>query len=172
MISYKERLNPITTFIFDVDGVLTDGQVLLYNNEFVRSMNSKDAYALQNAVKHGYKIFVITGGNSEEVKNRLLDLGVTEVHLKSANKLTVYSAIKAAHNLNDEEILYMGDDIPDYPVLEKVGMACCPQDAAVEIKQIAHYQSPFFGGKGCVRDVIEQTMRLHGQWFTTEGFSW
>lgn len=172
MISYKERLNPITTFMFDVDGVLTDGQVLLYNNEFVRSMNSKDAYALQNAVKHGYKVFVITGGNSEEVKNRLLSLGVTEVFLKSSNKLEIYTSIKEAHNLRDEEILYMGDDIPDYPVLEKVGMACCPQDAAVEIKQIAHYQSPFYGGKGCVRDVIEQTMRLQGQWFTSEGFCW
>lgn len=172
MISYKERLNSITTFIFDVDGVLTNGDVLLYNNEFVRSMNSKDAYALQNAVKHGYKIFIITGGNSEEVKNRLLDLGVTEVHLKSSNKLMVYNSIKSAHNLVDEEILYMGDDIPDYPVLEKVGIACCPQDAAVEIKQISHYQSPFFGGRGCVRDIIEQTMRLHGHWFSTEGFTW
>lgn len=172
MISYKERLNPITTFIFDVDGVLTNGEVILFNNEVVRTMNSKDAYALQNAINHGYKIFVITGGSSEEVKHRLLELGVTEVHLKSANKLAVYNSIKAAHSLKDEEVLYMGDDIPDYPVLEKVGMACCPQDAAVEVKQIAHYQSPHLGGKGCVRDVIEQTMRLHGQWFTEQSLNW
>lgn len=172
MISYKERLNPITTFMFDVDGVLTDGDVILFKNEVVRTLNSKDAYAMQNAAKHGYKIFIITGGNSEEVKNRLLDLGVTEVHLKAANKLEIYSTIKSKHNLVDEEILYMGDDIPDYQVMEKVGMASCPQDAAVEIKQVSHYQSPFNGGKGCVRDVIEQTMRLHGHWFTEAGFTW
>lgn len=172
MISYKQRLNSITTFMFDVDGVLTTGDVILYKNDLVRSMNSKDAYAMQNAVKHGYKIFVITGGKCEEVKNRLVEFGVTEVHLKAAHKLEVYADIKARHNLVDEEILYMGDDIPDYPVLEKVGMACCPQDSAVEIKQVSHYQSPYFGGKGCVRDVIEQTMRLHGNWFTEKGFQW
>ena len=172
MISYKERLNPITTFIFDVDGVLTNGDVILFKDDFVRTMNSKDAYALQNAVNHGYKVFVITGGSSEEVKQRLLELGVTEVHLKSSNKLMVYLSIKEAHSLKDEEILYMGDDIPDYPVLEKVGLACCPQDAAIEIKQVSHYQSPYFGGKGCVRDVIEQTMRLHGHWFTDKSMHW
>lgn len=172
MTSYKEKLAKISTFIFDVDGVITNGDIVLHANEFIRTLNVKDAYAIQHASKSGYPIFIITGGSSEEVKKRLLELGVKEVHLKSSKKLDVYEKIKADYSLCDEEILYMGDDIPDYLVMKKVGVATCPQDAAVEIKQICHYHSPVLGGKGCVRDVIEQTMRLHGKWFTEESVIW
>lgn len=172
MKSYKEKLPNITTFIFDVDGVFTNGEVMLFENQVVRTMHSKDGYAVQYASKIGFKIFVITGGYSEEVKLRLLNLGVKEVHLRTHNKLIVYNEIKTKHQLNDSEILYMGDDIPDYEVMTKVGVATCPQDAAPEIKSISHYQSPINGGKGCVRDVIEQTLRVHGKWFGEGSMIW
>lgn len=172
MISYKERLNHITTFMFDVDGVLTNGDILLFRDEYVRALNSRDSYALQYAAKKGYNIFVITGGSSIDVKDRLLALGVHEVHLSSSNKLTVYNNIKEKHRLRDDEILYMGDDIPDYEVMNKAGVAACPQDAAIEIKHISHYQSPFNGGKFCVRDVIEQTLRVQKKWFSDDAFDW
>lgn len=172
MISYKERLNHITTFLFDVDGVLTNGDVLLFQNEILRTLNSRDAYAIQYAIKMGYKIIIVTGGNSQDVKDRLLGLGVQEVHLSSFNKMNVYNDIKERHTLTDAEILYMGDDIPDYQVMKHAGVAACPQDAAVEIKAISHYQSPFNGGRHCVRDVIEQTLRVQKKWFTAEAFEW
>ena len=165
-------MNKISTFMFDVDGVLTNGDVLLMQDQIIRSLNSRDAYAIQYAVKMGYKIMIVTGGNSLDVKDRLLGLGVHEVHLSSFNKLSVYNNIKIAHQLNDDEILYMGDDIPDYQVMSEVGLAACPQDAAVEIKNISHYQSPFNGGRYCVRDVIEQTLRVQNKWFTPEAFEW
>lgn len=172
MISYKERLNHITTFMFDVDGVLTNGDILLFRDEYVRTLNSRDGYALQYAAKKGFNIFVVTGGSSIDLKDRLLTLGVHEVHLSSSNKLTVYTNIKENHGLRDEEILYMGDDIPDYEVMNKAGVAACPQDAAIEIKHISHYQSPFNGGKYCVRDVIEQTLRVQKKWFSDDAFEW
>jgi 3-deoxy-D-manno-octulosonate 8-phosphate phosphatase (KDO 8-P phosphatase) len=172
MKSYKEKLPAITTFIFDVDGVLTNGDVILMGGEVVRILNSRDGYALQHANKKGYRILVITGGSSEEVKTRLLGLGVTEVYLRSKNKLNVYRALKEKYGFEDEEVLYMGDDIPDYPVLERVGVSTCPQDAAVEIKGVCDYQSPYNGGRHCVRDVIEQTLRVQGKWFDEDGFEW
>jgi 3-deoxy-D-manno-octulosonate 8-phosphate phosphatase (KDO 8-P phosphatase) len=172
MTSYKERLNTVNTFIFDVDGVLTDGKIILYKGDFMRSLNSKDGYALQYASKLGYKIFIITGGNSIDVKEALEGLGVKEVHLRSSNKLNVYKDLKEKHDLKDSEVLYMGDDVPDYNVMKTIGVATCPQDACVEIKQISHYQSPVFGGNGCVRDVIEQTLRVQGKWFTEQAFEW
>ena len=172
MISYKEKLPAITTFIFDVDGVLTNGEILLMKEDFVRSLNSRDGYALQYAAKQGYQIFVITGGSSQVVKERLLGLGITEVHLKSHNKLTIYNDLKAKYGFTDEQVLYMGDDIPDYEVLKQVGVSTCPQDAAVEIKEITDYQSPYAGGKHCVRDVIEQTLRVQKKWFLKSAFEW
>jgi 3-deoxy-D-manno-octulosonate 8-phosphate phosphatase (KDO 8-P phosphatase) len=172
MKSYKESLKNITCFIFDVDGVLTDGQVLMLNDDFYRSLNSKDAYALQYAAKNEYQIYIITGGNSEDVKKRLLGLGVKDVFLKSSNKLEVYNEIKLKNNLKDEEILYMGDDIPDFQVMKTCGIATCPQDACPEIKAISHYQSPYFGGKGCVRDVIEQVLRVQNKWFLESAMIW
>ncbi len=172
MKSYKELLPAISTFVFDVDGVLTDGSVILHANDYLRVLNSKDGYALQYAAKMGYHIFIITGGSSELVKERLLELGVKEVFLRASDKNTVYQELKAKYQLQDSEILYMGDDIPDYPILKQCGVSTCPQDAVMEIKQICHYQSPIYGGKGCVRDVIEQTLRVQGKWFSEQAFQW
>lgn len=171
-MSYKKLLNRITTFIFDVDGVLTNGDVLVLENIVARSLNSRDGFALQHAAKQGYRVFIVTGGSSKEVANRLTELGATEVCLRSKNKLSVYNALKEKYQFNDNEVLYMGDDLPDYPVMKKVGVAACPQDAAVEIKAIAHYQSPKNGGRHCVRDVIEQTLRVQGKWFNDDSFEW
>jgi len=172
MTSYKERLNKVTTLIFDVDGVLTNGDIIIFNGEMSRTMNSKDGYALQYASKNGYRILVITGGQSEEMKSRLLEIGVTEVCLSSFNKIKVYNQLKEKYSFTDEEVLYMGDDIPDYQVMQQVGVATCPQDACVEIKEISHYQSPFNGGRHCVRDVIEQTLRVQEKWFGEKAFEW
>lgn len=171
-MSYKQKLNAVKYFIFDVDGVLTDGSVQLISGGFVRTLNSKDGYALQYAAKNGYSIFIITGGSSKEVAERLLSAGAKEVHLNAKNKLHIYNELKLKYGFQDEEVLYMGDDIPDFPVLKIVGAATCPQDASVEIKSISHYQSPYFGGKGCVRDVIEQTLRVQGNWFNKSAFEW
>lgn len=172
MTSYKQLMNSITTFIFDVDGVLTNGDVLLLNDDVIRILNSRDSYAIQYAVKMGYNVFIITGGNSKDVHDRLLGLGIQEVHLSAHNKLSVYKDILKRHGLTDAEVLYMGDDIPDFPVMKEVALPTCPQDAAIEIKQISKYQSPFNGGRHCVRDVIEQTLRVQGKWFQEKAFEW
>jgi 3-deoxy-D-manno-octulosonate 8-phosphate phosphatase (KDO 8-P phosphatase) len=172
MLSYKQRLNQISTFIFDVDGVFTDGKVYLINDEIVRALNSKDGYAVQYAVKMGYKIFCITGGSSPEVKKRLMGLGVHDVYLSAHNKLARYEQIKKEYNLSDTEIAYMGDDIPDIPVMRRVGVSSCPQDAVIDIKSMVDYQSPFNGGQTCVRDVIEQTLRVQGKWMSDLAFEW
>lgn len=164
-MSYKKKLANITTFIFDMDGVLTDGNVLLFRDEAVRMLNSRDGYALQYASRLGYSIYVITRADTEAVKDRLLKLGVNEVFLQSKNKKEVYEQLIEQKKLKNSEILYMGDDIPDYEVMNSVGVAACPQDAAVEIKEISDYQSPYTGGHHCVRDVIEQTLRVQGKWF-------
>lgn len=172
MESYKVKLRKVSTFIFDVDGVLTNGQVFLLENEVVRQMNSRDSYAIQYARKMGYQIYIITGGHSEAMKKRLLGLGVNEVFLSSSNKLSVFEELKKSTGISNEEVLYVGDDIPDYQVMRTVGMAACPQDAAPEIKAISDYQSPYDGGKHCVRDVIEQTLKVQGKWFQEEAFEW
>lgn len=172
MISYKERLTKISTLIFDIDGVLTNGDITIFKGEMARTLNSRDAYAIQYASKSGYRILVITGGQSEDVKNRLLEIGVEEVCLSSYHKLSVYNKLKEKYKFTDEEALYMGDDIPDYEVMQQVGLASCPQDACVEIKHISHYQSPFNGGRHCVRDIIEQTLRVQGKWFGEKAFEW
>lgn len=172
MINYKQKLQAVNTFIFDVDGVLTNGSVYLFEQEAVRVFNSRDSYAIQYAAKLGYQIFIITGGSSKSVSNRLYDLGVTEVCLNSKNKLHVYDLLKSKYEFTDEQVLYTGDDIPDFHIMKQVGVACCPQDAAVEIKAIADYQSPYPGGHFCVRDVIEQTLRVQGKWFQEEAFTW
>lgn len=172
MTSYKEGLNHITTFIFDVDGVLTDGKVTLYKDEVVRSLSSRDGYAIQYAVKMGYSVFILTGGSSTAVKERLLLLGVKEVILSAKNKKSEYETLRSNYSFTNDQVLYMGDDIPDYQVLKEVGVATCPQDAVQEIKSICDYQSPFNGGHHCVRDVIEQTLRVQGKWFQEDAFEW
>ncbi|MFW5777638.1 MAG: KdsC family phosphatase [Bacteroidota bacterium] len=173
MSNYKSLLTQITTFIFDVDGVMTDGVVILDpDGDLLRTMHVKDGYALQYAIKKGYKIIIISGGRSEMVRKRFELLGVDQVNLGTVNKMEVFKEVLKSNDLVPENILYMGDDIPDYEVMKEVGVACCPADAAQEIKDVSHYISPLPGGKGCVRDVLEQVMKVQGKWFHEDGFNW
>ena len=168
MENFKQKLTRIKTLLFDVDGVLTNGQVfLMESGEFVRNMNSKDGYALQLAVKKGYRIAIITGGNSQIVKNALQGLGIEDVFLSQHDKLLCYKDYINEHDLVEDEILYMGDDLPDYEVMKRVGLAVCPFNAAYEIKEICTYISSRNGGEACVRDVVEQVMRSQGTWEIT-----
>ena len=163
--SYKEIMPQITTFIFDVDGVLTDGTIQVSENgDMIRNMNIKDGYALKTAVDAGYNVCIISGGSSEGVRIRLKRLGLTDVYLGAHNKIHQFEEIINKYHLKTDEILYMGDDIPDYPVMKLVGLACSPKDAAPEIQSISHYISQKKGGKGCVRDVIEQVLKVQGKW--------
>jgi 3-deoxy-D-manno-octulosonate 8-phosphate phosphatase (KDO 8-P phosphatase) len=173
MSNYKEKLQQVNTFIFDYDGVLTDGTVLVLNeNEQLRTANVKDGYALQYAVKKGYRICVISGGKSSSMSDRMKSLGITDVFLGIDNKLNVFQDYLQKNNIEKSQVLYMGDDIPDYEVMLHAGVACCPADAATEIKAVADYISDANGGKGCVRDIIEQVLRLHDQWFHNDAFHW
>lgn len=163
--SFKQLLRDVRAFIFDIDGVLTDGKVIVNEGGIMtRSMSTRDGYALQHAVKKGYYVGVISGGHSEAAKKRLLSLGLQDVYLGRNDKLDVLKEIMHIHELKAENILYMGDDMPDYEVMQRVGIPCCPKDAAAEIKQLSVYVSPQIGGSGCVRDVIEQTMKVQKKW--------
>ncbi len=160
-----EAFREIETFIFDVDGVMTDSSVVvLEDGKLLRRMSVRDGYALQLAMIQGYSIFVITGGKSEGVKERLNKLGISEVYLGVADKLSTYEEIVDTYDLNEATILYMGDDMPDYPVLRRVGLPTCPADAVPEIRALARYISPYPGGAGCVRDVIEKVLKLNDKW--------
>ncbi len=155
----------ITTFVFDIDGVLTDGTVLvLPNGVQARRMHIKDGFALQMALKNGYRVKIISGGNSPEVLDRLNKLGVSDVHMSVLDKGTLLQEWMKAENLKKESVLYMGDDLPDLPALGVVGLPACPADAADEVKKTAIYISPLKGGEACVREVIEKVLRMNGQW--------
>lgn len=155
----------IKAFVLDVDGVLTDSSVLVLNDgQMARRMNIKDGYALQLAIKKGYKVLVISGGTSDAVMMRLNKLGVMNVHLDVWDKKTILIEFVEKHELRWEEVLYMGDDIPDLQVMQMAGLACCPADAVPEIRQLSHYVSPIAGGEGCVRDVIEKVLKLNDHW--------
>ena len=173
MENFKSKLNTVKAFIFDVDGVLTDGSVtLMSSGEHLQVLSIKDCYALQLAIKKGYKIAIISGGKSEVVRAKLNALGITDVYLKSHTKIDTYKEFIEVYNLDPEHILYMGDDIPDYEVMKRVGVATCPNDAASEIKAISIYVSPQKGGKGAVRDVIEQVLKVNEQWMDADGLTW
>ncbi len=163
--SYKEIMNDITTFIFDIDGVLTDGSVAVTNEgEMLRTMNIRDGYALKAAVESGYNVCIISGGSNEGVRVRLRNLGITDIHLGSPDKVETYKEYIELYNIQPEQVLYMGDDIPDFHVMKLVGLPTCPQDASPEIKAISKYISHKNGGKGAVREVIEQVMKVQGKW--------
>jgi len=165
MLNFKQALTKITTLIFDIDGVFTNNTVFVNEQgELLRNMHSKDGYAIQLAVKKGYKLVVISGGNNEPVKKVLERAGVNLVFIKQHDKLQCYKDLLAEHSLKDEEVMFMGDDLPDWEVMKRVGVAACPKDAATEIKDICIYISDRKGGEGCVRDIIEQTMRAQGTW--------
>lgn len=165
MENFKTKLTRVKTFIFDIDGVLTDGSItLMPDGEQLRAMNIKDGFAMQLAVKKGYKIAIISGSKSEGVRKRLHGLGIYDVYLGSDNKIETYNEFLLTYEINPDEILYMGDDVPDYEVMKRIGVPTCPNDSAQEIKDISIYISDKKGGEGCVRDVIEQVMRVQGNW--------
>jgi len=173
MSNYKEKLKHITTIIFDYDGVLTGGTVLINaEGELLRTANVKDGYAMKHASEMGLRIAIISGGRSESVKLRMAPLGITDVFLNVRDKLKTYKEYVETHQLKAEEILFMGDDIPDYPLMKEVGVATCPADAAEEIKSAATYISFQKGGKGCARDIIEQVMKVQGKWFNEQSMLW
>ena len=163
--SYKEYLEHITTFIFDVDGVLTDGTVtIMSNGDMLRKMNVKDGYAMKQALNNGYNVCIISGGTNEGVRNRLNQLGIKDVFLGAHQKINQLNEYTKKNKIDLKNVLYMGDDIPDVPVLKVVGLSTCPQDAVIEVKGNSKYISHKNGGKGAVRDVIEQVMKVQDKW--------
>lgn len=151
--------------MFDIDGVMTDGKVLVMESgEMVRNINSKDGYGINQAVVKGFRVAVISGGNNLAIKNALSRNGVTDVFIRQHDKLACYEEYRDMHGLKDEEILFMGDDLPDYDVMKRAGVAACPNDAVPDIRSICQYVSPYRGGEGCVRDIIEQVLKSQGKW--------
>jgi 3-deoxy-D-manno-octulosonate 8-phosphate phosphatase (KDO 8-P phosphatase) len=173
MSNYKSELKKISTFIFDYDGVLTDGTVILqHDGDALRTAHVKDGYALQLAIRMGYNVAIISGGRSLTMQKRFESLRINDFFLGVSDKLKVYREYLENKRIKKVEVLYMGDDLPDYKAMLEAGLPCCPADASPEIKAISKYISHQPGGKGCVRDVIEQTMKVQGKWMTDEGFSW
>lgn len=170
--SYKELLNHVTTFIFDVDGVLTDGSIsITTEGEMYRKMHTKDGFALKTALEKGFNVCVISGGTNEGVRARLKGLGITDIYLGAHHKMETFEEYIDIYNINPENVLFMGDDIPDLYVMKEVGLPSCPQDAVPEIKAISKYVSHKKGGEGCVRDVIEQVLKVQGKWIETDSVS-
>lgn len=173
MSSINYDLRKIRGFIFDVDGVLSKDVIPLHpNGDPMRTINIKDGYALQLAVKKGYQVAIITGGYTDSVKMRFERLGVKHIYMRSSVKMKDYTDFMNRTGLKPEEVLYAGDDIPDYEVMKLVGLPVAPADAASEIKDISLYISSKNGGEGIARDVIEQTMKTQGTWLTGEAFGW
>ncbi|MDR0835537.1 MAG: HAD hydrolase family protein [Tannerella sp.] len=171
MINYD--LKKIKAFAFDVDGVLSANRIpLALNGDPMRTVNIKDGYAIHLAVKKGFEVGIITGGYTEAVKTRYERLGVQHVYMKSSTKLNDYEDFLKESGLKDDEVMYCGDDLPDYEVMRRVGLSVAPADAAAEIKQIARYISPFNGGDGVARDIIEQTLKVQGLWMDNDAFGW
>jgi 3-deoxy-D-manno-octulosonate 8-phosphate phosphatase (KDO 8-P phosphatase) len=165
MTNFKQKLADVNTFIFDVDGVFTNGSLIIMpNGDQVRTMNIKDGYAVQLAIKKGFKIAIISGGKSEGVIKRFQGLGLTDIYMGVHRKTDAFEEYTHLYDINPEHILYMGDDLPDYEVMKKVGIPTCPADAAHEIREISSYISNKKGGEGCVRDIIEQVLKLKGLW--------
>ena len=158
-------MNDITTFVFDVDGVLTDGTIHVSpTGEMLREMHIRDGFAMKAALESGYKVCIISGGSNEGVRIRLRNLGITDIYLGVPDKVATFAEYCAIYDIDFKHVLYMGDDIPDFHVMQKVGLPTCPQDASPEIKSISNYISHKKGGKGAVRDVIEQVMKVQGKW--------
>jgi len=166
-------LENIRTFIFDIDGVLTSGSVLVTEvGEMLRSVNIKDGYALQHAVKQGYNIAILSGGNSQGMHKRFQGLGITEIYLGQKSKPAAFHKIIANFGVDAENVAYVGDDMPDFPVLKLAGLPCCPADAAKDIRDICTYISPVNGGLGVAREILEKAMKLHGTWWNDDTHKW
>ena len=172
MINYD--LRKITTIIFDVDGVLSANTVTMNGiGNPQRTMNIKDGYSIQLAAKQGLRLAIITGGNDEAIVQRYSKLGVKDIYMGVAVKILTYEEFCCCNNLSDEEIMYVGDDIPDYEIMRRVGCPCSPADACSDIKSISAYVSPYIGGNGCVRDILEQVLRAKGMWLcSAKAFGW
>jgi len=173
MNNYREKLQKITTFIFDFDGVLSDGKIwVLPDGEQMRATNVKDGYAMQYALRKGYRIAIISGGIGESMRLRYQTFKGIDIFLKVHDKVECFNAYIEKNKINPEEVLYMGDDIPDYELMKLCGLKCCPTDACTEIKEIVEYISYVNGGCGCVRDVIEQTLRAQNRWMEEDACIW
>ena len=163
--NYKTRLKSITTFVLDVDGVLTNGKVILEaSGEMTRTMSTRDGYIIQRALKKGYNVCIITLGNSKMVENRMNYLGVNDVFSSVENKLETLNSYCSSKNITLENVLYMGDDMPDIDCMKSVSIGTCPNDAVPEIREVADYISHVNGGDGCVRDVMEQVLKINNDW--------
>ena len=171
-LNFKELLPDVKAFAFDVDGVFSHNVLVHPSGELLRSMNIKDGFAVQYAMKKGYPIAIITGGNSDSVRIRFENLGLTDIYMKSQNKIVDFMDFLLRYELKPEEVLYMGDDLPDYEIMSKVGVPTCPADAVEEIKGLAAYISYKTAGEGCVRDVIEQVLRVQDKWMHPEAMTW
>ena len=171
--NYKDKLKSITTFFFDYDGIFTDGTVYhLSNGELARTTYVRDGYAIQLAVKKGFKVVIVTGGKQKSLRDHFNMLGVTDVFLGSVDKSAILTEFASSNAIDLNTSVYMGDDIPDYKPLQLVGLPTCPKDAAPEIKSVASYVSYQNGGHGCVRDIIEQVMKAQGKWMDGQAFEW
>jgi len=171
--TYKELLGGINAFLFDVDGVFTDNRTLLIPDmDPVRTFYTRDAFAVQHAVKEGYRIVIITGGRSKGVADSFARLGVTEFHNSIRNKEELFDRLVAETGLDPQCTAYMGDDLPDLRVMQRVALPSCPSDAAEEVKAISTYVSRYRGGDGCVRDLLEQAMKVQGKWLTDGAYTW
>lgn len=160
-----EYFRHIRNFIFDVDGVMTDGTLQVTDaGDFLRTFHTRDGYSIRRAIQEGYNVCIITGGRGNSIEKRLQALGIKQYYTGADIKLPIFQRFMSTHGLNPAETLYMGDDLNDYEVMQKVGLACCPHNACQEIKNLCHYISPVKGGEGCVRDVIEKVMKLQGKW--------
>lgn len=167
MGNFKEDVAKVEAFVFDVDGVFTDGGIIpLPDGDFLRKYYAKDGYAIAHAARKGYKICIITGGRGAMLEARFRYLKVTELYTNCGNKIEALKEIISKHGFNPRHVLFMGDDIPDLECMQYVGIPVCPADAASEVIEASRYVSEFPGGKGCVRDMVEQVLRARGDWAT------
>lgn len=171
MKNFKEQLHNVKAFAFDVDGVFTDGIILIHpSGELLRTSNTRDGYAVHKAVQLGFPVAIISGGKSESVRERFKGIGVTDIYLGTTDKVEALEDFRFKYGLELSDILFMGDDLPDWEVMQRVGFPTCPADAAPEIIAISAYVSSYGGGKGCVRDIIEQVLKLKGLWLINKNF--
>ena len=171
MKNFKEQLHNVKAFAFDVDGVFTNGIILIHpSGELLRTSNTRDGYAVHKAVQLGFPVAIISGGKSESVRERFKGIGVTDIYLGTTDKVGALEDFRFKYGLELSDILFMGDDLPDWEVMQRVGFPTCPADAAPEIIAISAYVSSYGGGKGCVRDIIEQVLKLKGLWLINKNF--
>jgi 3-deoxy-D-manno-octulosonate 8-phosphate phosphatase (KDO 8-P phosphatase) len=175
MSNYKTKLHKIKAFAFDVDGVLTDGTFIsMSDGDLVRVFNAKDGFGMRMALLNGYHIAIITGGASESIVKRFLPMGMDpeDIYMKSRNKIPDFETFCTKHSVNMEEVAFIGDDIPDIPILKVCGLAVCPSDAVAEVKEVCDFVSLYPGGKGCARDLIEQVLKVQNRWiFDCQAYS-